>query len=607
MRSLRVQLLIGHLLLVLLVAIVMVDATGDLLNISNSFDIVLTKRIALVDSTQRMRESLGKQRAALALVGAGKEQEGRLLYQEGENSFDQDLTDAEKKTLSESDVFSIQRIKQLHKLLDSSSVELLKGEPTDPTWRESYLEGTQVYMQLTDTIHDLALRNQKSIFTASAKAQQFARRAYVKSIVVTFIAIFVALLLSNRILAIVLRPLREVISAVELLGTESETVPHPKISLKTSLQEFRNLKSSVNQLEARLDSLRKMEAERLQHARLLAEEAIRSLSEPVVTCDITEQIVLMNPVAQATFGSSAESMFVKDLPRELAEALRASLDNSQPSEAKSKPRFLKVKNDAEDKFFRIHTNPIKNEEQVLGAVAVMEDVTSWHELDEMKNRFIEVVSHELRTPVTSLLLSSDLLLEGAAGALSEKQVQLATTQHDDLQRLEKLIKDLLETAKTGYKDRKPRFAEVNLPALVAQARHGVEALATEQAVDIQAVTDDGKFQGDEGQLLQVLTNLLENAIRHSERGQTVQIHASLVNNEVLFSVEDHGKGIPEKYLNNIFDRFVQVPGATAGGAGLGLSIARSIVEAHGGQISVQSQPGHGSIFSFRIPINPAKG
>lgn len=607
MRSLRVQLLIGHLLLVLLVAIVMIDATGDLLNISNSFDIVLTKRIELVDSAQRMRESLGKQRSGLALIEAGKQAEGQKLTSEAEMAFDKDLADAERKTLSESDEIAIQRIKQLEKLFKADVGSIIKSQPESPQLQPQYLTVSQVYVQLVDTIHDLAIRNQKAIFTASARAQQFARRAYIKSIFVTLIAIFVALLLSNRILAIVLRPLREVIAVMESLGKAAGPESRKELTLTSPLQEFSRLKTSVVQLESRLESLRKMEAERLEHAQLLAEEAIRSLSEPVITCDASGNLVLMNPASHALLALDGTNLTLDQLPGPIANSLQQALTNAEHLSSHPKPVFLKAVLNDDDRYFRVNATSIKNSDQVLGAVAVLEDVTSWQELDEMKNRFIEVVSHELKTPVTSLILSSELLIEGAADPLTEKQTSLATAQLLDLQRLDKLIKDLLETAKTGYNDRKPVFSEINVVQLIEQACRTVEGLAKEKHINVETFSENNVFKGDESQLQRVLTNLLENAIRHSDEGQTVQIHGALVNNVVRFSVKDEGKGIPEKYLKNIFDRFVQVPGATAGGAGLGLSIARSIVEAHGGQIAVRSQPQIGSEFSFTIPCKPING
>jgi signal transduction histidine kinase len=107
---------------------------------------------------------------------------------------------------------------------------------------------------------------------------------------------------------------------------------------------------------------------------------------------------------------------------------------------------------------------------------------------------------------------------------------------------------------------------------------------------------------DRAQITRVLVNLLSNALRHTPGGGRISVRATLKENTVAFDVEDTGTGIPKDYIPRIFDRFVQVPGATGGGAGMGLSIAQAIVKAHGGEISAESELGKGSTFTFTLPL-----
>ena len=142
------------------------------------------------------------------------------------------------------------------------------------------------------------------------------------------------------------------------------------------------------------------------------------------------------------------------------------------------------------------------------------------------------------------------------------------------------------------------------------AKHPVENLriqAEKKGVSLvlQVSPDLPSVKADSLQIGRVLTNLIANAIRHTHEGGTVTVRAEETSNVVTLSVEDTGEGIPEEYRKRIFERFVQVPGAPQGGAGLGLSIARKIVQAHGGQMSVESRVGEGSTFRFTLPLEHA--
>jgi NtrC-family two-component system sensor histidine kinase KinB len=243
------------------------------------------------------------------------------------------------------------------------------------------------------------------------------------------------------------------------------------------------------------------------------------------------------------------------------------------------------------------------EDVLLGAAIVLEDVTHLRELDRLKTEFIGVASHELRTPVQSLLLSVQLLSEGAAGELTPEQREIVAAQKDDLERMERMMRDLLDVTRLEAGVVPPRFELVEARELIDAAVRSALPQAEEKGIHLQStVTEDlPQVRADRGQITRVLVNLLNNAVRHSPNGGEVTVTARLIDSRLRVAVIDHGSGIPQEYVPRIFERFVQVPGATRGGAGLGLSIAASIVHAHGGEIRVESEPGKGSEFTFELP------
>ena len=243
-----------------------------------------------------------------------------------------------------------------------------------------------------------------------------------------------------------------------------------------------------------------------------------------------------------------------------------------------------------------------DQERLLGSVTVLEDITHLRELDRMKTEFIGVASHELRTPVTSMLLSVQLLEEGAAGALTPAQREIVEAQRNDVERLDHLMRELLDLSRLEAGSAPPRFELVKPMDLLTSALQSTKAQAGQKGVGltVERSRDLPLVRADKSQIGRVLVNLVTNAIRHTEPGGTIKLRASDGGNQVTLSVEDTGSGIPKEYQENIFRRFVQVPGATGGGAGLGLSISRTIVQAHGGNLWVESELGKGSTFSFTL-------
>ena len=260
--------------------------------------------------------------------------------------------------------------------------------------------------------------------------------------------------------------------------------------------------------------------------------------------------------------------------------------------------------DGLERAFRLRTTPMRDvSNRLLGAVTLLEDVTHLRELDRLKSEFIATASHELRTPLTSVQMGVHLLLEGTAGELNDKQAEVLSACREDCERLDKLMRDLLDLSKIEAGESQPHLAPVRAHDLIATAVKElgpqVETKGLELRVDVPV--DLPTVMVDRLQIERVISNLVINALRHTKLGQ-IKISAEGRDGHVATSICDTGSGIPAEYLPHIFDKFVQVPNAPTGGAGLGLAISKSIVEAHGGQISVQSQAGRGTTFTFTLPL-----
>lgn len=248
----------------------------------------------------------------------------------------------------------------------------------------------------------------------------------------------------------------------------------------------------------------------------------------------------------------------------------------------------------------------QREEGATRAVIFAHDVTLLNAANRMRANFISMVSHELRTPLHSINGFLDIVLDGQVGPLNPRQEEFLNYARTSARQLTTLVEDILFISKADSGQFTLREGAVTIPTLVAQAIHTLQSAAVKAEVSlaVEVESDLPVLHADELRLQQVLSNLLNNAIKFSPAGTRVTVRAGIDDDEVHFSVSDQGKGISLEDQARIFERFYQSESAaraSAGGYGLGLSIAKLIVEQHNGRIWVESQPDCGSTFHFTIP------
>lgn len=245
------------------------------------------------------------------------------------------------------------------------------------------------------------------------------------------------------------------------------------------------------------------------------------------------------------------------------------------------------------------------ERNLLNIVVGMRDLTHFREAEELKDTFISIISHELKTPVA--------LIKGYASTLRREDVQwernvvedsLAVIE-EEADRLTALIDDLLDASRLQAGGLSPNYGEADIPRLAARL---AERLSRQTGRTIQSRFPDDfpPVSADEQRIGQVIANLISNALKYSAPASPIEIHGVASPDEITVTVEDRGYGIEEKDLPRVFERFYRGPESAkrTKGAGLGLYLAKAVVEAHGGRIWIDSQPGMGTRASFTLPRNP---
>jgi PAS domain S-box-containing protein len=251
--------------------------------------------------------------------------------------------------------------------------------------------------------------------------------------------------------------------------------------------------------------------------------------------------------------------------------------------------------------------------KIIGTMSIGEDITERYAIERMKNEFISVVSHELRTPLTAIHGAIDLLSTGSVNPATERGQQVLKIAAESTDRLVRLVNDILELERLESGKINLIKQWVDAIDLLWQAKNQMQVMANRAGIRLEIIEQELEFEADSHRLLQVLINLVSNAIKFSPRGSTIMMSVAL-NPEnicshpndswIVFWVKDQGRGIPADKIDSIFERFHQVDASDSrqkGGTGLGLAICHSIVEQHGGKIWVESQVNEGSCFYFSIP------
>jgi two-component system sensor histidine kinase/response regulator len=229
------------------------------------------------------------------------------------------------------------------------------------------------------------------------------------------------------------------------------------------------------------------------------------------------------------------------------------------------------------------------------------------ELDRLKSSFVSMVSHELRTPMTSIKGYVDNLLDGVAGTLNEKPVYYLKRVKHNVERLTRMINDLLDLSRIEAGAVQLQLSSVSIPEILNDVVEGFQTIAMEKALSVKASATENlpQIQGDRDKLYQVLNNLIQNAVKFTPKGGTILAEAKRGEPGYLqICISDTGCGIAPEELPKIFEKFYRGESVAveSRGAGLGLAITKNLVELHHGRIWAESTLGEGSRFFFTLPI-----
>ena len=370
-------------------------------------------------------------------------------------------------------------------------------------------------------------------------------------------------------------------------------------------KEISDLAEAMKYMAERLDERIKTIVEQRNELEIL----LSGMIEGVLAVDTDERVIMLNQAAGRLFGvnpAEAQGRNILEVVRntDLENFVRSALSSREPVE-----REISIIVQGEERLLQAHGTLLREEQGLRTAtLIVFHNITRLRMLENIRRDFVANVSHELKTPITSIKGFVETLLAGAKNDPEETEhfLRIIAKQAD---RLSSIIDDLLNLSRIEQEEEKGeiQLEERQIRDILSGAIQSCKVSAEVKNINIELLCPENLQALIEARLLELaVVNLIDNAIKYSESGSSVQVEALIKDSEVIINVRDHGCGIEKKYLPRLFERFYRVDKSRSrklGGTGLGLALVKHIVLVHSGRVSVESTPGKGSTFSIHLPRN----
>jgi len=448
----------------------------------------------------------------------------------------------------------------------------------------------------TNQIRDQHVRSSQAV-AEWAGEQSTRSMAIVGAISLAALALLVAIVV--HLARVVMLPLGEVTRAVQAIrrGDFSQ-----RVGVRRD-DELGRLGAGLNQMADEIEEFRRANIGEVIHAKETLEAALEAFPDAVLVIDPDRTVSAANPRANDALGPAQE---LADLPippsmcLAVEDALRSG---TAPETAVDLARTIELSVGGRPRRLLPRIVPIAGHG---GAVLVLSDVTELVRLDAMRLELVAVASHELRTPLTTMRMTL-LMLQERASAYEDRDRELVATAVGGVEQLSLLVNEFLDLTRIEAGQLRLQWARISLQELLAQAVRAI-APACEQAriaLDLEAA-ELPPLAGDHARLAMALSNLLSNAVKYTPSGGRIEVRAALERDRVTVSVDDSGPGVPVEHRERVFERFFRVEQASelaAAGVGIGLYIARQVIEAHGGTIRCEASPLGGARFVMSLPTD----
>jgi signal transduction histidine kinase len=490
------------------------------------------------------------------------------------------------------------------KLQENNITEIGEQEATAEVRNmfEKIKKGDTTYSQIRDIragLYKISELNMNAIVRKSNEVQKTANGADIYLAIIVTIGVLLSFSFLVNFPGYIANPVKELTAGIKQIANKNYS---QRIYLEKN-DEFGELAEAFNAMAAKLDQYESSNLAKLMFEKKRIDTIINNMKDPIIGFDEKKNVLFVNSVGLNVLGIKENEIVGKYGPdvalrNDLLRTLIGSNGSTSP---------LKIYADNKESYFTREVLRIIAEDNPIGEVIMLKNITQFKELDLAKTNFIATISHELKTPISSIKMSLKLLEDSRVGSLNDEQKKLTANINDDTQRLLAITGELLDLTQveTGNIQLQKQSVEPKLITNYAYNALKVQAEQKKLQVIINVTETLPKVNCDLEKTAWVLVNFLSNAIRYSPEGGKVIMEAKKDNGNMVFSVQDFGIGIDPKYKDKVFERFYKIPNIEKekSSTGLGLAISKEFITAQGGKIWVDSELGKGSVFYFSLPAS----
>lgn len=591
--------------LILLIAIIGVTSVSNLFKLEKLVDGLMTDNYNSISAVYNMIEIIENQDDAIHIYLESDRRKGIIIYELNREAFQKwyQLETNHVTESGESKFVEQIEINYNKYLLYFSILQEIRNS-SDNISAINYYGNTivPIFNELKKDMKMVILINETAMFADKTEASETSKKSVYFVLIFSLFAVTGGFVLSWYFTKRFLKPLSVLKESIKKIkGNEL----HQHIKIATN-DEIALLSKEFNDMTDRLNTYEQSNLGNLLSEKNKSLTIVKSISDPLLVLDVNYRVTLINKACEDFFHIEESNVLNKHVLEIILNGeIFDHISNLENYEHEYIEKIIKVTKEREY-YFNIIVSSVKDSSYTTsGLIVLMQNVTEFKLLELVKDDFFATISHEFKTPLTSILMGTSMLLEGSMGQINAEQAEVINALKEDGEKLSNLVTEILELSKIESTNTIYNFTKCNVENIFKYSLSQFDNLSKQKEVNlvIDLPQNLPSFEGDYEKISWVINSLISNALKFSKPGDCVTLSSYFETNNIYISIKDTGEGIPEQFIDKIFDRYFHyASNIEIKGTGLGLTVAKDIIKVHKGEIWAKSTLGEGSIFTFFLPV-----